>query len=127
MPFIQIYLGDHLTEKNKTDISSAVHNSLVAVFKIPVDDYFHVIHTLPPGSIRYPASYMNVPHSHQQVYIRITARDGRTVAMKKELYQQIAAGIAASTPVPASDVFIVLVETAAENWSFGNGLAQMVP
>jgi phenylpyruvate tautomerase PptA (4-oxalocrotonate tautomerase family) len=45
--------------------------------------------------------------------------------MKKALYRAIADRIAARTSISVNDVFIVLTEVAAENWSFGQGLAQM--
>ncbi|SEW54041.1 tautomerase family protein [Chitinophaga arvensicola] len=126
MPFIQIYLGEHLSPQNKKDISLAIHQSLVDVFHIPVKDYFQVIHAMKPGDILYPDSYFDVPHTDNLLYIRITARGGRTVEMKQELYGKIASRIAATTPVSAEDVVIILLENDSPDWSFGRGLAQMV-
>jgi phenylpyruvate tautomerase PptA (4-oxalocrotonate tautomerase family) len=126
MPFVQIYLGDHLTAKNKKDISLSVHNSLREHFNIPADDYFQVIHTMQPGDILYPDSYFDVPHTNNLLYIRITARAGRTVKMKQALYKSIATRIAATTPVSANDVVIILLENDLAGWSFGQGIAQMV-
>ncbi|PSL47886.1 tautomerase-like protein [Chitinophaga niastensis] len=125
MPFVQIYLADHLSKKNKKDISTAVHHSLVNIFNVPVDDYFQVIHAMPAEDIVSPDSYFNVPHTNNLLYIRITAKTGRTVEMKKQLYQSIAAKIAATTPVSEDDVIIVLVENELADWSFGRGIAQM--
>jgi phenylpyruvate tautomerase PptA (4-oxalocrotonate tautomerase family) len=126
MPFVQIYLGDHLTTKNKKDISLSVHDSLREHFNIPADDYFQVIHTMQPGDILYPNSYFDVPHTNNLLYIHITARAGRTVEMKQALYKSIATRIAATTPVSANDVVIILLENDLAGWSFGQGIAQMV-
>jgi phenylpyruvate tautomerase PptA (4-oxalocrotonate tautomerase family) len=126
MPFVKINLAQNLTEKVKKDISLSIHESLMAHFNIPADDYFQVIHEVRAADLLYPPAYMNVPHSANMVYIEITASAGRTVAMKKALYRSIAEKIAARTPVAIDDVFIVLTETTLENWSFGQGVAQMV-
>ncbi|MGO4288357.1 tautomerase family protein [Chitinophaga sp. RAB17] len=126
MPFVQIYLGEHLSAANKKDISLSVHQSLQEHFNIPADDYFQVIHTMQPGDILYPNSYFDVPHTDNLMYIRITARAGRTVEQKQALYKSIATRIAAATPVPADDVVIILVENDLAGWSFGRGDAQMV-
>jgi phenylpyruvate tautomerase PptA (4-oxalocrotonate tautomerase family) len=125
MPFVKISLAQHLTDSTKKDISLAVHESLMEHFNIPLDDYFQVIHEIRAADLLYPESYFNVPHSSSIVYIEITARYGRTVEMKKALYRAIADRIAACTLISVNDVFIVLTEVAAENWSMGQGLAQM--
>lgn len=126
MPFVQIYLGHHLSAENKKDISLSVHQSLQGHFNIPADDYFQVIHVMQPEDILYPDSYFDVPHTNNLLYVRITARGGRTVAQKQALYKSIASRIAAATPVSADDVVIMLLENDSAGWSFGRGIAQMV-
>jgi phenylpyruvate tautomerase PptA (4-oxalocrotonate tautomerase family) len=125
MPFVQINLSQNLTDKVRKDISLSIHESLVNIFKIPQDDYFQVIHEIRPTDLLYPESYMGIPHTNNLVYIQIIAKAGRTADMKKELYRSIAEKIAQRTPININDVIIVLVENLAENWSFGQGLAQL--
>jgi lactoylglutathione lyase len=48
----------------------------------------------------------------------------RSVELKKALYLEIALAIARDTHFKSSDVIINLIESARENWSFGNGIAQ---
>ncbi len=126
MPFVQIHLAQHFTALVKKKISTAVHESLIEQFKIPVNDFFQVIHCLPPGDILYPENYMDIPHTNNLVFIHITAKDGRDAATKKALYHAIATKIAAQVPISVNDVIIILQETGAENWSFGQGKAQMI-
>ncbi|TWF35854.1 tautomerase-like protein [Chitinophaga polysaccharea] len=126
MPFVQIYVGAHLSPANKKDISMAIHQGLMTHFLIPEKDYFQVIHVMQPEDLLYPDSYFDVPHSNNLIYIRITARSGRTVEMKQALYKSIASRIAATTPVSENDVVIILVENELPDWSFGQGVAQMV-
>jgi phenylpyruvate tautomerase PptA (4-oxalocrotonate tautomerase family) len=126
MPFVQIYVDRGLDADSRTAISLSIHESLIANFQIPVDDYFQVVHEIGPTDLRYPSSYLGIPHSGKIVYIHITAKGGRTVEMKQALYRSIAGKIASRTGISADDVVIVLVENGVEDWSFGRGDAQMV-
>jgi quercetin dioxygenase-like cupin family protein len=126
MPFVQIYLPQALDDSSRKDISLSIHESLVAIFGIPENDYFQVIHEIRPADLLYPSAYLGVSHGSQVVYIQIIARQGRTVVMKEELYRSIAEKIASRTVIRKDDVIIVLVENTSENWSFGQGVAQMV-
>lgn len=126
MPFVQISLTKNHTEQVKKDISHSIHESLIDAFKIPVDDYFQVIHEIQPGNLLFAESYMGIPHSDNLVYIQIIARSGRTVEQKKELYQSIAKKIAERTPISIDDIIIILVGNDLPDWSFGRGVAQYV-
>ncbi|HEV8493710.1 MAG TPA: tautomerase family protein, partial [Candidatus Angelobacter sp.] len=58
------------------------------------------------------------------VIIQITMSAGRTLELRKCLYRRIADLLHQEAGLRKEDVFINLVETAKENWSFGNGEAQ---
>ncbi len=53
-------------------------------------------------------------------------RQGRLSDKKQLLYKTIADGLNQELKIRREDVFINLVEVKAENWSFGNGVAQYV-
>ena len=125
MPFVRISLPKKLSLETKNTISQSIHESLIAEFHIPKDDYFHVIEELEPHQIKYPESYLGISHSEDIVYVQITAGQGRTLEQKKKLYSQTASKIAASTEITIINVIIVLLENnGLENWSFGNGEIQ---
>ena len=126
MPFVRISLKEGKSSSFKQSISQSIHASLTKVFGIPEDDMFQVIEEVPAENIIYPPSYMGIPHTDEIIYIVITAKSGRSVEMKKKLYHTIADSIYNTTQHPKSDVFIVMVENSEENWSFGDGLAQLV-
>lgn len=126
MPFVQIHLAQHFTEPVKQAISQVVHESLMEIFHVPKADFFQVIHVLPPSHLLYPDSYLDVPHTNNLLYVYITCAPGRTPEMKQALYAAIANGIAQRAPITADDVIIILNESAFENWSFGQGKAQML-
>lgn len=56
--------------------------------------------------------------------IQITLSAGRTLEVRKALFARIAELLRESPGIRPEDVFVSLVETQKENWSFGNGLAQ---
>jgi len=125
MPFVRISLPKKLSLETKNNISESIHQSLIAEFNIPKDDYFHVIEELEPHQIKYPESYLGISHSEDIVYVQITAGQGRTLEQKKKLYHQIATRISTSTEILINNVIIVLLENnGLENWSFGNGEIQ---
>ncbi|MDN3551658.1 tautomerase family protein [Mucilaginibacter aquaedulcis] len=125
MPFVRISLLKTLSASDKDKISKAVHQSLMAEFNVPADDYFHVIEELDAGQLYYPKNYLGIAHSGNMVYVQITAGSGRSYEQKERLYAAIAGKIAAETPVLINDVIIILVENGGkENWSFGEGKIQ---
>ena len=126
MPFVQIYIPSDFTTGVKKEISLSVHESLRTIFNVPEDDYFQVIHTFEPGHLIRPSSYLGIPHTDHLIYVYITCGTGRTVIMKKELYADIVDKISSRTPISKNDVIIMLNEIPWENWSFGQGIAQMI-
>lgn len=126
MPFVCIYVPSGFNAQIKKTISLVIQESLVAIFNVPVNDCFQVIHTVDPEHLIFPGDYLDIPHTSDLVYIYITCGNGRTVEMKEALYIAIAKEISNKTTVSINDVIIVLNETSWENWSFGQGKAQMI-
>lgn len=126
MPFVNIYVPSGFNSETKKAISVAIQESLVTIFNVPVNDCFQVIHAVDPEHLIFPDHYLDIPHTSDLVYIYITCGNGRTIEMKKALYIAIAEKISHQTTVSINDVIIVLNETLWENWSFGQGKAQMI-
>jgi phenylpyruvate tautomerase PptA (4-oxalocrotonate tautomerase family) len=125
MPFVRISLLKTLAADAKDKISKAVHQSLMAEFNVPLDDYFHIIEELDASQLYYPKNYLGIAHTGNMVYVQITAGSGRSYEQRERLYNAIASNIAAETPILIHDVIIILVENGtAENWSFGDGKIQ---
>jgi phenylpyruvate tautomerase PptA (4-oxalocrotonate tautomerase family) len=61
------------------------------------------------------------------VFIQITWNEGRTVDVKKAFYKAVAEGIHERTGLRQEDIWISLLDTKRENWSFGNGDMQYAP
>ena len=126
MPFVNIYLPEVFPRELKNKISLSVHESLMEIFNIPEDDYFQIIHQVSSEDLTFPDCYLGIPHTPNLMYIQIICGPGRTVEMKKSLYSVISTKISERTHVLSNDIIIVLNETSLENWSLGQGKAQMI-
>ena len=126
MPFVQISLLRGKPSEYVSGIVESVHKALVKEFNVPELDKFQVVHEVEPHQLVFPTSYLGVPLSDDIIYVHITCKEGRTIDMKRRLYQEIATLISSSTGLVEDDVFIVIAENKAENWSFGRGKAQLV-
>jgi len=125
MPFARISHTAGKSESFSTALSQGIHRAMVDAFGVPEDDFFQIIteHGEKTGLLG-PDSFLGIDHSADMVFVQITCAEGRSTEQKKALYAAIASNVAAGTDVGEEDVFINLVETKRENWSFGNGLAQ---
>lgn len=126
MPFIRIsYREDQYRQEELPAISQAIHQALTEFFRVPEDDYFQVFHGHKPGEFHYDPSYLNVPRTDRLLYIQITLKSGRTKEQKRGFYARLAELLPACG-VRAEDVFVMLVGTEFEDWTFGGGIAQML-
>jgi 4-oxalocrotonate tautomerase len=123
MPFIRISLKVSHSEKERQSIGDCIHRAMVKAIGIPEGDRFQVI-TEHGSDLIYDPDYLNIHRTDGIVMIQITLASGRTVEQKKALFKTIADFLHAEHGVRQEDVFINLVETVRENWSFGNGIAQ---
>ena len=124
MPFVRISLRGELTDQQLSDISDAVHDSMVQTFNVPPKDRFQVLTRHAPLEISCTPEYLDIAHGARVAFVQITCNEGRTLEMKKALYAKLASSIEATGAVKAADVIVSLVEVKKENWSFGNGIAQ---
>ena len=124
MPLVRIDLPAATPADEIAAVSQAVHQAMVGVIGVPPDDRFQVIGRRAPGELVCTPRFLGIEHGDKVVFVQITLSPGRAVGLKEALYERIAGDIARATSFAAADVVINLVETARENWSFGNGVAQ---
>ncbi|KAB2393495.1 MULTISPECIES: tautomerase family protein [Bacillus cereus group] len=130
MPFVNVYYPEgQLNKEELKTVSNSIHHSLIEHFKVPENDYFQMFLTYPPNQFFYDPHYLlegEKARTEKIMYVSITCGPGRTIHQKKSLYQSISKTISNHLNISTTDVFITLNETPAENWSFGQGVAQMV-
>ena len=127
MPLVRISLVKGKPEAYRRKVGDAVHRALVETIGVPPLDRFQLITEHEPGDIVYDSNYLGIARSSDIVIIQVTLSTGRTLAQKRALYRRIADNLHAAVGLRREDAWVNLVETAKENWSFGNGLASYAP
>ncbi|HMH66509.1 MAG TPA: tautomerase family protein [Pinirhizobacter sp.] len=123
MPIARIELARGKSPEHVKAIGQAVYDAMLAI-GVPQNDRFQVITEHDPDRLVFDRTYLGIERTDDFILVQITMNEGRTLELKKKLYQGIADGIHAATGVRKQDVMINLVEVKKENWSFGNGEAQ---
>jgi 4-oxalocrotonate tautomerase len=123
MPLVKIYLRKGKSPEYLRSVSDAVHQALVAAANVPPDDRFHIIEQLDADRLIAHPSYGGVNRSDDLLIVEITLNVGRTVEVKKSLYDAIASRLGTAADVRPDDVVVSLIEVSKENWSFGGGKA----
>lgn len=127
MPFIRVsYLEQQYEARQLARISRTIMSALIQHFRVPEDDLFQVFHAHKPGEFYYSKNYLDVERSDSLLFIQITLKSGRMTEQKTSFYKMLAEQLSNTLPMRKEDVFIVLVDTEFEDWSFGNGVAQML-
>lgn len=127
MPFVRIDLRQGRTDNELRSISQSIHRAMTETIDVPEDDYFQVITQHGENELFYDPHYMNINRTDELIYIQITMKEGRSVAKKRALYARIAELLHQSLGIRMQDIMIILVENTGQNWSFGNGVAQLAP
>ncbi len=125
MPFVKVFIDKSVSREAKKNISDSIHNSLIESFKIPVKDKFQVFIEVDKDSLFFPDDYLGNVYSNI-LFINITCKEGRSKEQKKSLYELCTNKICESTETKKDDVFITIIENSQDNWSFGNGIAQLM-
>lgn len=119
MPHAQIEVRRRWSVDEEIAIIDAVHESLVAAFRIPPGDkhirlVVHEPHRFahPPGLQR--PEFLTMVH--------IDCFEGRSVDAKRELYRQIVRRLA-ELGIPADHVSILVRDAPASNWGIRGGQA----
>jgi 4-oxalocrotonate tautomerase len=125
MPLSRIFmLKGSRTADQKAVILDQIYLAMRETFDVPEDDRFMMITEHEKQDFLFGHDYMDISRSDELLIIQLTVSDTRTLRKKQDLFARIAARLEQEAGVRPEDVFINLVETKLENWSFGNGVAQ---
>jgi phenylpyruvate tautomerase PptA (4-oxalocrotonate tautomerase family) len=104
--------------EHKRGLLDAVHEALIAALRIPRGDPTLRVIEHDPACFDLPT----VPHqvSDRYTLVEITMFAGRSIDAKRELYAQIVRRLG-DIGVPATDITIVVLESAKENWGVQGG------
>jgi Tautomerase enzyme len=91
---------------------------------VPPDDFFQIIHVLPPTQFLHTRSFLGLNCSDDLILLEITFISGRPKDKRLALLKALNDGVVAAAHISPDDLMITLYETPGENISFGRGLAQ---
>jgi 4-oxalocrotonate tautomerase len=128
MPLVRIDISKNASDELIRMVSEAVYRAMVEVANVPAHDKFQVINRHSADEMIYPQEgYLGLNYTPGLIIIQVTWVAGRSTDVKKKFYRQIADEIHEKGGVRKQDVWINLVDTAREDWSFGNGEMQYAP
>ena len=111
MAQVKIYGVDHNLTQYQKALSAAIHQSLVAIFKLPEDKKFQRFIKLPTEDFIYPQD-----RSQKYTIIEISIFEGRSIDTKKQLIRTLMQKIQNEVGIDTHDIEITLFETPKSNW-----------
>jgi 4-oxalocrotonate tautomerase len=128
MPLARIDISKNASDELIRIVSEAVYRAMVEVANVPAHDKFQVINRHAADEMIYPQEgYLGLNYTPGLIIIQVTWVSGRSTDVKKKFYRQIADEIHERGGVRKQDVWINLLDTGREDWSFGNGEMQYAP
>ena len=128
MPLVRIDLSKDAPPERLRVISQAVYGAMVEIANVPAHDKFQIVTRHRTDEIIYPdEGYLGISYSPDLIVIQVTWVGGRSTDVKKQFYRRIADEIHEKARVRKEDVWISLVDSGREDWSFGNGDMQYAP
>jgi phenylpyruvate tautomerase PptA (4-oxalocrotonate tautomerase family) len=128
MPLARIDVSKDAPLERIKVVSEAIYNAMVEIANVPLHDKFQVVTRHAADEIIYPnEGYLGINYTTNLILIQITWVGGRSTEVKKKFYTRIADEIHERAHVRKEDIWISLVDSAREDWSFGNGEMQYAP
>jgi phenylpyruvate tautomerase PptA (4-oxalocrotonate tautomerase family) len=124
MPLVRISLRRGKSAVHLAALCNGIYEAMREAFDVPENDRFILIHQHDTDEFDCDPHYLGIDRSEDLVVVQVACRDSRSTAQKQAFYRRVIEKLAADPGLRPQDVFINLLETAKENWSFGNGVAQ---
>jgi 4-oxalocrotonate tautomerase len=128
MPLARIDVSKDAPAERIKVVSEAIYSAMVEIANVPLHDKFQVVTRHAADEIIYPSEgYLGMNYTTNLILIQITWVGGRSMEVKKKFYKRVADEIHERAHVRKEDIWISLVDSAREDWSFGNGEMQYAP
>jgi phenylpyruvate tautomerase PptA (4-oxalocrotonate tautomerase family) len=121
MPFIRTAVPEDTAPAQCKAIVRGIHDALVASIGMPEDELFNLVSPYKADHFFFDRRFNGVARSDRVIVVEITMRRGRSDAMKRALYAQIAHNLESQAGVAPADVFIFTHENDYSDWSVGHG------
>jgi phenylpyruvate tautomerase PptA (4-oxalocrotonate tautomerase family) len=126
MPFTRITLLRGKSPEYLKALSDTFHEAMVETFDVPVADKFQSFHQLEPHELIFDRNYLAGPRSDDYVFFDITVGKPRTAEVKQAFYRRLVERLGQAPGIRPEDVMVTITTAQREDWSFGDGRAQML-
>lgn len=123
MPVTRIAIREGKSPDYKQALLDEIYEAMRETVQIKDGDRFMTISEHGAHEFAY-GPFLGIDRSDDLVQIQVFWAPGKSVEAKLAMYERIVKRLGDSPGVRPQDVLISVIETAAENWSFGNGKTQ---
>lgn len=124
MPLIHVHLIEGKSAKYIKAVRDGIHTALMRAWNIPHHDRFQLVSEYKKEHFHFDNTIWGVERSDDLIAIYITSIS-RSAEMKQKLYAELVKVLGENPKVRKEDVFVTIVTVGREDWSFGNGIAQL--
>ena len=93
---------------------------------VPLDECFQVFTTHPSAALVIDPTFLGIARSSEAVIVQVFLNEGRDAATKARFYAGLAGAMQDAVGLRREDLVVNLVAVKPEDWSFGNGAAQLL-
>jgi phenylpyruvate tautomerase PptA (4-oxalocrotonate tautomerase family) len=126
MPLARIDLIKGKPSSYRRTIGDVVYKAMVDILKAPENDRFQIIAEHDADDFVFDPTFFGIERSADVVFVQLTLAEGRTLEQKRGFYKQVVDELNQRLNLRREDVFISLVGTGRDDWSFGNGESSLV-
>jgi len=120
MPRARIDLIKGKSTEYRQTVGDVVYTAMMEILKAPNDDRFQVIAEHDKSNFMYDPNFFGISRSKDVIFVQLTLAEGRTLEQKRGFYKRVVDDLHDRLGVRREDVFVSLVGTGREDWSFGN-------
>ena len=125
MPLTRIDMPAGKSPEHRAAVGDCVQEALHAALGVPREERFQVLTEHAPGTLVIDPGYLGISRSPDAVIVQVFLNRGRDAGLKRKFYAALAERLHARAGLRPEDVVVSLVEVGREDWSFGNGEAQL--
>lgn len=125
MPLITINITMGMTEESIDHLQKTIHACFVRAWGIPENGGFYVINEYKKSRMRISRTMWGIHRSEQPPLLLQITSSPRSKELKLELFRVLAEELERQG-IRKEDLFISISPTQREDWSFGNGVAQLL-
>jgi phenylpyruvate tautomerase PptA (4-oxalocrotonate tautomerase family) len=126
MPLVRIALRRGKSAAYIAALRDGIYRAMRESFDVPENDRFILVSQHDAEEFDYDPGYLGIARDDDLVVVQIACNNTRTTEKKQAFYRRMAELLAEDPGLRPENLFINLLETGKENWSFGNGVAQYV-